>query len=158
VHFADVEGIEPGRRTVVAALRVRGSAVFPGGRSTAIDERLGGGCPGRVELALAGSGRPRLLLRVEPVLPDRLLREARTLDAALGAGLAQSLARQYGSFLANPDPAGRSRTTYLYVTAPPSTVALPKSPHDDESPWRAIIVLLLLVSAAGAGVVVWSRS
>lgn len=158
VHFADVEGIEPGRRTVAAALRVRGSAIFQGGRSTAIDERLGGGYPGRVELELDGPDRPRLRLRVEPVLPDRLLREATTLDAALGAGLAQSLARQYESFLANPDPAGRSRTTYLYVTTPPSPVASPRSEEDSGGPWRAIVLLVLLVSAAGAGVVVWSRS
>jgi hypothetical protein len=158
VHFAEVEGIEPGRRTVVAPFRVRGTAVFPGGGSTAIDEVLGGGFPARAELELAGSGRPRLRLRVEPVLPDRLLRAAKTLDAAVEAGLAESLARQYESFLANPDPAGRSRTTYLYVTAPPSPVVLPASERESGGPWRTIVVLVLLVAATGAGVVVWSRS
>jgi hypothetical protein len=157
-YFAEVARIQPGRRTVVAPFRVRGTAVFPGGRSTAIDELLGGGFPARVELELAGSGRPRIRLRVEPVLPDRLLRSAKTLDAAIGAALAQSLARQYESFLANPDSAGASRTTYLYVTAPAPSVVLGTTERESAGPWRVVVALLLLVGAIGAGVVVWSRS
>ena len=157
-RFADVQSIEPGRRTVVAAFRVSGTATFPGGSSMAIHELLGDGGPASVEIALAGQGRPRLALRVEPVLPERLLLSARTLDAAIEAALAQALARQYESFLANPDPAGRSRTTYVFATAAEAPVAVPAVERGDGGPWRAVVVALLLTAAAGAALVAWSRS
>jgi hypothetical protein len=158
VPFAEVEGIEPGRRTVLAPLRVRGVATFPGGRAVRIDEMLAGGFPARVRIALPAGRRPRLELRVDPVRPDRLLRTARTLDAAIAAALAHSLARQYESFLANPDPAGRSLTSYLYATAPAPQEAPGGAERGEGAPWSALVAALLLVVAAGAGIVVWSRS
>ena len=115
-------------------------------------------------LVLRASGPLRLT--VTPARPARLL-DARVaglsgralLDRVSRTVLTLARTRQYRSFLGNPDPTGRSATTYVYRTAappaPPPVVAAPVSTRS----WGSTLavaggLLLALVAAA----FVWSRS
>ena len=63
---------------------------------------------------------PKLRLVVEPApraaLPPR---SARTLEATVAGYLRYARTRQFERYLANPDPRGRTATTYLYETVAP---------------------------------------
>ena len=82
------------------------------------------------------------------------------LRVATGASLQAARARQYETFLGNPDPVGRNRTTYVYRTAarPSQPVAATPGGHAGRS-WASTLAWL---AALGLGAVValvaWTRA
>jgi hypothetical protein len=135
-----------------ATLRVKGTI---GGRSI---DRLLGAAP----VTIAAHGAVRLTAR--PVPPLALLRPPRLSGRALLervtlAVLGIARARQYDTYLGNPDPTGRNRTTYVYRSAKqqrPVTAATPTPVRDHAV--RTLLVVAALLAAAALGVVVWARS
>jgi hypothetical protein len=157
--FVDVTGLAPIERKVSAAFSIRGTARFPGGRTIRLAGSVGGGRPVRLRLPLSGSGRPRVRLVAVPTRPEALLEPpARTLDAAIGAALALGLARQYHSFLGSPDPAGSSRTTYVYRLEVPVAHAAEPVAENSERDVSVFALALMLALGAAALLVLWSRS
>jgi hypothetical protein len=68
-------------------------------------------------------------------------------------------ARQYGTFLGNPDPTGCNVATYLYRSAtPPAPVAAPVARAASGGPWRTLLVVAALLAALALGAVAWARS
>lgn len=123
---------------------------------------LGGA--GASETAVFPAGAIHLTVRPQP--PLELLdpppgESGRALFArATRASLEFARSRQYDTYLGNPDPAGPSSATYVYVTAErPQPVAVPASPPSSGRDWAR---LLLIVAAALAGValaaVAWSKA
>ena len=99
------------------------------------------------------------MLVVEPApraaLPPR---SARTLEATVAGHLRYARTRQFERYLANPDPLGRSATTYLYETAaPPRRSADAGGSADDSELPTALIVGLVRVVGFGL-VFPWARS
>ena len=105
-------------------------------------------------------------LRVTPRDPTTLL-EAPTAGlsgrALLGrvtrASLTLARVRQYRTFLGNPDPSGKSETTYEFRTAarpapPPAAI----EHHTERSPLGTLAVAAGLLLALGAAAFAWSRS
>jgi hypothetical protein len=125
----------------------------------------------RVDALLAAApltfaGRGAIRVTVEPVPPLALLRPApgvrgrALLHRVTLALLGVARARQYDTYLGNPDPSGSNQTTYLYRSAVrPARVAIPApagGSHD-----RVVGTLLAvagLLAAVAVGVVAWSRS
>jgi hypothetical protein len=136
-----------------ATLRVRGTI---GGRPV---DRLLGAAP--VTIAASGAVRltvepvaPLALLHPPPGLSGRALLERVTL-ALLGV----ARARQFDTYLGNPDPTGRNRTTYIYRSAKrpvPTVAAAPVAPR--RSLTRTLGIAAALLGAAAVGLVVWSRA
>ncbi|MDX6475554.1 MAG: hypothetical protein QOH95_1065 [Gaiellaceae bacterium] len=117
---------------------------------------------GRSSFAPSGAVR----LRVTAENPARLLGDPvaglsgrRLLERVTRAALTLARVRQYRTFLGNPDPAGPSRTTYVYRTAsrpapPPVAIA-----RVDRRNWTLTLAIAAgLVLAAAAALVAWSRS
>ena len=112
------------------------------------------------------ASRGQIRLTVEPVPPLVLLRPAPGVDGrallrrVTLALLGVARARQYDTYLGNPDPSGSNETTYLYRSAVrPVGVATPPSAagsHDDLV--RTLLAALGLLAALAVGVVAWSRS
>lgn len=103
-------------------------------------------------------------LRVEATVVDPQVPPTRGLDGRELVTVAQKTlltyarARQYRTFLGNPDPTGTSDTVYRYRTAarpaPPAAAVATRGRG-----WgRTLLVLAGVVVAAGAGLVVWSRA
>jgi len=143
----------PTRVRVAAPLHVAGVV---GGRrvDTILDERLMVRGAGPVRLTVTPARPARLLDAPVAGLAGRAL-----LDRVSRTVLTLARVRQYGSFLGNQDPVGRSATTYVYRTAarpaPPPAAAANESARSWTST-LAVAAGLLLALAAGA--VVWSRS
>ena len=81
------------------------------------------------------------------------------LDIAVRASLESARARQYDSFLGNPDPSGSSSSTFSYVSATrpgPIVSALPQQSGRDT------VGLLLWacggLAALAGGALAWSRA
>jgi hypothetical protein len=141
---------------VSAPLAVRGTV---GGRR--VDLILGGAAhpltasfpQGRVQLTVT-SEPPTELLAPGPSESGRLL-----LDRAIRASLEFARARQYDSFLGNPDPIGATRATYVYVSshraapAPPTPAAA-----GGHNALRTIVTVLLALGAAAVAATAWARS
>ena len=116
----------------------------------------------RIEHAPANA---KVQVVVTPVAPERLLR-TRVSDPANGlhtvskVRLTVARALQYQSFLANPNPTGRSKAVYVYETAkrtaapPPATV----SSDNGSSTWPTFLAIALGVLGLATGVVVWAHS
>ena len=98
---------------------------------------------------------PLALLQPAPGLSGRALLRRVTL-ALLGI----ARARQYNAYLGNPDPTGRSRTTYAYRSAkrPLPVVAAPATPVPGRDWGQTLLVVAALLAAAAVGVVAWARS
>ena len=140
--------------------------------------RLGDGDPLAFEVSVPNAPRDsKLRLSVTPVPPQRLLTPpggAATWVEALRRGLVDratllekvSLARltvarslQYATYLANPDPRGRSKAVYVYRTATQTAaVAKPKPDEAGDNTLRAILIAALAVVGASGLVVLWSNS
>lgn len=85
---------------------------------------------------------------------------AELLRAATLASLQAARARQYETFLGNPDPVGSSRTTYVFRSATrpsPVAAAAPRAQHGRD--WATALAWLaaLAVGAVGA-LVAWTRA
>jgi len=102
-------------------------------------------------------------LRVTPVatvaVPAGTVSGRDLVHAVELAALSVARTRQYDTFLGNPDPTGRSETTYIYRTAtkiaPARPAAVPSASHD----WvRSALVFVAIAVAAVAGLAVWARS
>jgi hypothetical protein len=67
---------------------------------------------------------------------------------------------QYQGFLANPDPLGRNRTSYVYETAAVrrGAPAVTRSSVGGTSTLVFLLAIVGAVVAAGAGVVAWAHS
>lgn len=140
------------RVEVRTRLRVTGSYVFAGGTRTVASWL------GAKPLTLRGSGRLRsLALRVVGEDPSAPLRPTGSAELATKRLLESALANQYRSFLENPDPAGRSGTSYLFTLASNVDVQA-ASGNGSSTPWAAIVAAVAAVSAAAAAVVVWAHS
>lgn len=142
---------KPLTRSVVAPLRVVGTVA---GRHVSLILR------DRLVVHTAGP----VDLRVAPVASAAVpgatkLDGRRLLEAVSLASLDVARARQYDAFLGNPDPTGRSETTYIYRTAthiaPAQPAAVPTRGRDWE---RSVLVFLGIVIAAVACLAAWARS
>jgi uncharacterized protein HemX len=67
---------------------------------------------------------------------------------------------QYQAFLANPDPQGANRTTYVYESAAaPAQKAAPASGHDSGGGTLVpVLAVLGAVLGVGAALVLWAHS
>lgn len=165
----------PSSRTeqIVAPLDVRGQVGTKRFRYV-----LGDGRPLTFEVRVPHAERKaKVRLTVEPVPPTRMLTPpggARTWAQALRGGrldrpgLLEFVSRarftiaralQYRTYLANPDPRGRSEATYVYATtARRAVVAQPKGEEESNDALRFVLVAVLGVASAGALVVLWANS
>jgi hypothetical protein len=85
--------------------------------------------------------------------PRRLLRRA------IGLELTYARQRQYDMFLASPDIAGPSETTYVYRTAAPARASAGPGPADDGDHTLGWILLAIgLAVALPTAAVIWARS
>lgn len=82
------------------------------------------------------------------------------LDLATRASLQAARARQYETFLGNPDPVGSNRTTYVYRSAPrPSPpAAAPGRAHHGRSWASTLVWLAVLAVGALVALVAWTRA
>jgi hypothetical protein len=168
---------------VSAPIAVRGTISFPSGsvrdvRQTSFSGLIGGENALALRVTVHGIAlrqvTPKVRVVAEPVLnaapqpPGRswvaALRQGRVRQAsrqllgrAVTAYLRYARARQYLAFLANPDPLGRSRTTYIFETAPPmAPVASGSSPSGGGGVPAVAVTTGLALLALGL-VVLWTR-
>lgn len=157
------------RILVSAPLAVRGTVNFPAGAVLNVS-------PARFSLRLGGDGervrtitirgeavraaQPRLRIVAEPLLRATLPPPgAGDLRSAVVAYLRYARAQQFLSFLANPDPLGVNRTSYVFETtaaARPAVVPGPEQKRDGGLP-DALVVLAVALLGLGL-VVLWSHS
>jgi hypothetical protein len=133
---------------VVAPLRVTGTI---GARRVSLVLR------GRTSIPTAG----RIALTVRPVVavPDRdvsSLGGRALLDYASLVSLTIARARQYETFLGNPDPTGRIATTYVFRSGHRAAAAPVISPRSHRS--YTLLWLLAAAAALAGGAFVWARS
>jgi hypothetical protein len=144
---------------------LRGTIVFPAGAVRDL-------APARLRRLL---GRRALQVSVRgvagrPAAPSIRLVAQPFIDAALSpastrsfadlqrASLRYARARQYQSFLANPDPIGPSETTYVYETTRAEPAARPANKPSDDAALPVVIVLGGLALLAFGLAVLWAHS
>jgi hypothetical protein len=173
---------------VASPLWVEGALRFPSrpssarggtlrGRTVSFSGVLGDASPLLLRVDVEGGGAPQLRLVARPTRLVRALTppRARTWAAAVTRHPipARTLLRrlidsrmqlvrsdQYQAFLANPDPQGTNRTTYVYASA---ADAAPKAAQASErdSAGSALVPVLAVLGAVlglGAALVVWAHS
>lgn len=122
---------------------------------------------------------PKLDLTVRPVAPARQLRppggrswmealrrgrtpgEAALFSRVTSGLLALARIAQYERFLSNPDPTGRTITSYRYVSAAPHAAPAPPPPTEQgggPAPWELLVFGLLAAGAIGGLTVLWANS
>ncbi len=91
--------------------------------------------------------------------PPATLSGRALLELAVRASLESARARQYDSFLGNPDPSGSSSSSFTYVS---STRPAPIAAATPREPGRGTLGVLLWalggVAALSAGAVAWARA
>jgi hypothetical protein len=150
------------RTAVSVPLEVRGRANFE--RGTA---RIAGTVTGH---ALTVTGRGKLTgIELEVRIPDpvsfltppgRSWRTARTNLTTLAASrrlLTAALASQYQAYLANPDPAGRTASSYEYRLAK-AQAAVSNRPSHSKTPWLPLGAAFAFGLAAVGALVLWAHS
>jgi hypothetical protein len=154
----------PVRIDVWAPLALRGSISFPAGAvRNATPSRFGrmlGREPLRVTVrgVAARPARPTIRVAAAPVAGAALPPpSARTLAAAVRGYLGYARARQFESFLANPDPVGPSSSTYVFETAADEPAAQPVAEPSDDSGLPIAVVLGGLTLLGFGLVVLWSH-
>jgi hypothetical protein len=174
----------PQRARITAPLLVTGELQFPqapssaagavvDGHSVRFSFVLGDEQPLTRQVEVTAGGEPRVRVEVTPTSVVRGLRPpgggswraSRLPAAALLRKLIDTrmeLVRsdQYQGFLANPDPLGRNRTSYVYETAAAAHSA-PPAARSSGGGTSTLVVLLAVagaIVAAGAGVVAWAHS
>lgn len=153
---------------VSAPFSLRGAVRFPPGSvrgltSTRFSGVVGGRSSSTLRVTVSGVAlRPaaaRIRVLAEP-LPAAATQgsPAGGLRAANLAYLRYARVRQYLTFLANPDPTGPSRTTYVFETATPepSAVGPQAQPDDDPSIPAPLVVAGLTLLGLGL-VVLWAH-
>jgi hypothetical protein len=74
------------------------------------------------------------------------------------AALDVARARQYSTYLGNPDPSGTNETTYTYRSAvPPVRVAAPPASHSGGRTLRTLAAVAGVLAALALGAVIWAR-
>lgn len=150
---------------VSAPLFLRGSIGFPAGAVSAVrPSRFAARLDrGTLRLTVRGIARraavPRLRIVARPLVAAALPpRSARTLRATVLGYLRYARTRQYQTYIANPDPLGPSRATYVYDTAAAKPTAAPLEPEnsDDSSLPPALVVGGLALLGLGL-VVLWAH-
>jgi hypothetical protein len=144
-------------RTIAAPLRVTGTLVFPSGRRVRLDLVLGAGRRS-IRVATDSTALPKLALVVRPIPFGSEMPARPTLDAVMESVLRVARARQYDTFLANPDPAGATRTTYVFRTAAPQRAAPARSQPGKDSPLPELLLGCAFALALAAGIVAWAHS
>jgi hypothetical protein len=150
---------------VSAPLGLQGSVGFPAGAVRALSRsrftaRLD---RGTLRVTVRGVARraavPRLRIVARPLAAAALpTRSARTLEATVLAYLRYARTRQYQTYLANPDPRGPSRSTYVYDTAAVKRTPAPPEPeHSDDSVLPAAILVGGLTLLGLGLVVLWAH-
>jgi hypothetical protein len=153
VRGKDVRTIQ---RTVVVPLRVTGT-LLSGARRVRLDLALGAR-PQRVRIATRSAALPTLRLVVRPI-PWRKETRRPTFDDVFDGALRVAREGQYQMFVASPDPAGTSRTTYVFRTAAPrDAVAAPAPRRDSGFPFATLAIALGLVALLVAAVVAWAHA
>jgi hypothetical protein len=164
----------------VRDLQAEGGNATVAGSAVRFSGPVGGSSPEQLRVTVhglaAGTAVPRLRLVATPIPPPvspparnwaqalrlgRITRDGRALlRRAIDLDIAYALARRYGAFLANPDPGGPSRATYVYATT--ARRATPTRAEQSASEGGlglvavvAIVVSLLLMTAAA--VVAWAH-
>ena len=82
------------------------------------------------------------------------------LGRSLAALFGIARARQYDRFVADPDPAGRSRATYLFRLAPVAVapVVAPRPSEDGLGAGTAVLIGVVLLVGLVAGCIAWAHS
>jgi hypothetical protein len=153
---------------VSAPFALRGTIRFPPGSvrdvtPTQFSGVVGGASPSTLRVTVRGVAlRPaaaRIRVLAEP-LAAAAIQGSPTggLRAAMLAYLRYARTRQYQTFLANPDPAGPSRTTYVFQTAAPepSSAGPQPQPEEDSGLPPALVVASLTLLGLGL-VVLWAH-
>lgn len=144
-------------RTVAAPLRVTGALVFRSGHRVRVDLVLGAGRRS-IRVPAASRGFPKLALVVRP-LPFVNRSPARpTFSEAVARGLTLARSRQYDTFLANPDAAGATQTTYIFRTSARRSVPHADSQGSTDSRLPEVLLGCALALALLAGIVAWAHS
>ncbi|MDX6492258.1 MAG: hypothetical protein QOH02_193 [Gaiellaceae bacterium] len=145
------------QRTVVVPVHVTGT-LLAGRRPVRLDLVLGAQ-PRRVRVATGSTRQSKLRLEARPI-PWRNEPAARpTFDDAMESALRVARERQYEMFLSSPDPAGASRTTYVFRTVAPHEAATSARPrHHSGSPYPAIAIALGLGALLMSAVVAWAHA
>lgn len=161
-------GSIPRRVDASAPLAVRGTIRFPDGSvrdvtRTRFSGVVGGARRPTFRVTARGdalrAAAPSIRVVAEP-LPAAAVPppSAGTLDAAILGYLRYARARQYQTFLANPDPAGPSRTTYVFETATPEPTAATPDPDPTDDPGLPAAVVVAGLALVGFGLVVlWAH-
>jgi len=142
----------PTRVHVTVPLLLRGTI---GGRGVdaTVRDRLVVPTTGKVELTVEPDTRPHF-----PALA-RLSGRA-LLQLATAVSLQAGRARQYETFLGNPDPVGKSKTTFVYRTAArrvPPVAAAPAS--ESGRGWTTTVAWVAALAVGGAlALVAWTRA
>jgi hypothetical protein len=153
----EIRGPVTGRNVVVEApLRVRG--VDP----RRFERIVGGTAPSSARVAIGAGTRVEVVAEPVPLVPEG--RRERGSAAApelvfLATRALLRLARvhQYGSFLANPDPAGPASTVYRYRIVAATEVA-PRAREQKDGLPLGLLFGGLAILASGGLVVLWARS
>ena len=145
------------RRTVAAPLHVTGALVFPSGRRVRIDLVLGAGERG-VSVATSSRALPKVELDVRTAAFRTETRARPTFDDAMESALQLARMRQYDAFVANPDSAGTTTTTYVFRTAAARAAPPVRGRGNQDSPLPEVLVACALALGLVAGVVAWAHS
>jgi hypothetical protein len=145
----------PPRQTtlrIAAPLRITGTV----GRRT-VDELL---MSGRLTVPATGAVRLAVTPTASEAVYNRVLPSgAELLRVATFESLTVARVRQYQTFLGNPDPSGRSETSFQYRTAPrPQATAAVATADESRSHAGTVAILAALLALAALGVVAWARS
>jgi len=135
---------------VIAPLRVTGTI-----GSRPVDVRLG------AKPVSFPAGRLRLLVSVVHPAPNPPAGTSgrKLLDIAVGASLESARARQYDSFLGNPDPSGSSSSTFSYVSEPRPVAVVSAAPRQSGHDRFGLLLWACGgVAALAGGALAWSRA
>jgi hypothetical protein len=161
-------------------LRASGGNAVVAGPVVRFSGLLGGERPPTLHLVVRGVGSgappPRVRIVAASVPPDVTPPGGRSWAAALASGripadgrallrraidlgLAYELGRRYDTFLANPDPGGPSRASYVFTSGPvrAEPVAPAASSHRGVGPLALAGIVLALLLTAATAVVAWAH-
>ncbi len=156
--YLNANGVRRVRRTIVAPLGVTGALMFPSGRRVRLDLTLGAQ-PRTLRVTTSAKGLPRLALVVRPVPLEREAQARPTFDAVMEASLRLARTRQYEAFVANPDAAGPTSSSYVFRSALRRNARPAARGHrGNDSPLFQGLIVGALALVLAAGVVAWAHS